>query len=123
MPVLPHFINGALVASASKQFADVHNPATGELLARTPFATDDELAAAVSAASAAPRNATSQARSSWSSSATLLRPMDEGEETAEEDQAAATGTTEREVSALQPRSVSRLSSLTRVRALRSTSPR
>jgi malonate-semialdehyde dehydrogenase (acetylating) / methylmalonate-semialdehyde dehydrogenase len=43
-------INGALVESKTTEWHDVVNPATQEVLAQVPFATDEEIAAAVSAA-------------------------------------------------------------------------
>jgi malonate-semialdehyde dehydrogenase (acetylating)/methylmalonate-semialdehyde dehydrogenase len=50
---LSHFIDGARVAGASGQFADVFDPAQGRVSARVPVATLDEVAAAVAAAKAA----------------------------------------------------------------------
>ena len=44
-------INGEFVESASRQWSDVVNPATQQVLARVPFATPDEVAAAVASAS------------------------------------------------------------------------
>jgi malonate-semialdehyde dehydrogenase (acetylating)/methylmalonate-semialdehyde dehydrogenase len=43
-------INGGFVESKSAQWRDVTNPATQQVLARVPFATDEELAAAIAAA-------------------------------------------------------------------------
>lgn len=45
------FINGKFVESKSKQFLDVHNPATQEVVTRVPLATQDEMKAATQAAS------------------------------------------------------------------------
>ncbi|MBT8473867.1 MAG: CoA-acylating methylmalonate-semialdehyde dehydrogenase [Alphaproteobacteria bacterium] len=53
MEELTHYINGARVAGASGRFADVFNPATGEVQARVPLASKDELDAAVAKAAAA----------------------------------------------------------------------
>ena len=49
----PLFIDGEFVESKATSFFDVLNPATQELVTRVPLATPTELAAAVSAASAA----------------------------------------------------------------------
>jgi malonate-semialdehyde dehydrogenase (acetylating) / methylmalonate-semialdehyde dehydrogenase len=43
-------INGAFVESKTTEWQDVVNPATQEVLAQVPFATDEEIAAAVAAA-------------------------------------------------------------------------
>ena len=43
-------INGQFIESKTNQWRDVVNPATQQVLARVPFATDDEINAAVSAA-------------------------------------------------------------------------
>ncbi|MEM1078457.1 MAG: CoA-acylating methylmalonate-semialdehyde dehydrogenase [Pseudomonadota bacterium] len=53
MEELSHYINGARVAGTSGRFADVMNPATGEVQAKVPLASADELDAAVQAAAAA----------------------------------------------------------------------
>lgn len=45
-----HFINGKYYASKSKEWRDVTNPATQEIVARVPFATKEELNLAVSSA-------------------------------------------------------------------------
>lgn len=50
---MSHFINGKRVAGTSGRFADVMNPATGEVQARVPLASPEELDAAVAAAAAA----------------------------------------------------------------------
>ena len=42
-----HFLNGQAVASDSDQHSDVFNPATGEVIAQVPMATQAELAQAV----------------------------------------------------------------------------
>ncbi len=47
---IPLFIDGAFKQSASDQWIDVTNPATQDVLAQVPCATDDEMAAAVEAA-------------------------------------------------------------------------
>jgi malonate-semialdehyde dehydrogenase (acetylating)/methylmalonate-semialdehyde dehydrogenase len=46
----PLFINGKFVESKATQFIDVHNPATQELVTRTPIALPSELRAAAEAA-------------------------------------------------------------------------
>jgi len=53
MKDLTHYINGEHVAGTSGRFADVNNPALGEVTARTPLATAAELDVAVKAAEAA----------------------------------------------------------------------
>ncbi len=50
---LTHWIGGASVAGASGRFGDVTNPAVGAVTARVPFASSEEVDAAVSAAAAA----------------------------------------------------------------------
>ncbi|QIE57450.1 CoA-acylating methylmalonate-semialdehyde dehydrogenase [Pikeienuella piscinae] len=50
---LTHFIDGAHVKGTSGRFADVYNPATGEVQARVPLAGQDEMDAAVASAKAA----------------------------------------------------------------------
>jgi malonate-semialdehyde dehydrogenase (acetylating)/methylmalonate-semialdehyde dehydrogenase len=50
---LPHFINGRWVESQTSESQDVLNPATGEVLARVPLATAEEVSCAVEAAAAA----------------------------------------------------------------------
>ncbi|MCA3502989.1 MAG: aldehyde dehydrogenase family protein, partial [Rhodobacter sp.] len=53
MQDLTHWINGAHVKGTSGRFADVFNPATGEVQARVPLASKDELDHAVAAAARA----------------------------------------------------------------------
>ncbi|WP_372603649.1 CoA-acylating methylmalonate-semialdehyde dehydrogenase [Actibacterium sp.] len=53
MQELSHFINGQRVAGTSGRFADVYNPATGEVQARVPLASKAELDAAVADAAKA----------------------------------------------------------------------
>ncbi len=53
MEELSHFINGARVSGTSGRFADVYNPATGEVQAKVPLASKEELDAAVAKASEA----------------------------------------------------------------------
>ncbi len=53
MQELTHFINGEHVKGTSGRFADVYNPATGEVQAKVPLATVDEMNAAIAAAAAA----------------------------------------------------------------------
>ena len=50
---LTHWIDGKHVKGTSGRFADVYNPATGEVQARTPLATAEEIDAAVQSAKAA----------------------------------------------------------------------
>ena len=50
MRELTHYINGEHVKGTSGRFADVYNPATGEVQARVPLASAAELDAAVAAA-------------------------------------------------------------------------
>jgi malonate-semialdehyde dehydrogenase (acetylating)/methylmalonate-semialdehyde dehydrogenase len=53
MRELTHFVNGAALAGTSGRFGDIYNPNTGEVQARVPLATVEELGSAVAAASAA----------------------------------------------------------------------
>ena len=53
MQELGHFIDGRRVAGASGRFADVFNPATGEVQARVALASREELDDAVARAAAA----------------------------------------------------------------------
>ncbi|OUS34944.1 methylmalonate-semialdehyde dehydrogenase (acylating), partial [Rhodobacterales bacterium 56_14_T64] len=53
MQELTHFINGEHVKGTSGRFADVFNPATGEVQAKVPLASKEELEAAVAFAKAA----------------------------------------------------------------------
>ncbi|TCS62479.1 CoA-acylating methylmalonate-semialdehyde dehydrogenase [Varunaivibrio sulfuroxidans] len=50
---LTHFIDGAMVDGAGGRFADVFNPATGEVCARAPLASGDEVRGAIASAAAA----------------------------------------------------------------------
>jgi malonate-semialdehyde dehydrogenase (acetylating) / methylmalonate-semialdehyde dehydrogenase len=50
---LHNYVNGGWLRSAATEFVEVINPATAEVLARTPISTVDDVAAAVSAAAAA----------------------------------------------------------------------
>ncbi|RRD57857.1 CoA-acylating methylmalonate-semialdehyde dehydrogenase [Comamonadaceae bacterium OH2545_COT-014] len=50
VPNIPLLINGEFVQSKTTEWRDVVNPATQEVLARVPFATQDEINAAVAAA-------------------------------------------------------------------------
>jgi len=50
---LTHYINGAHVKGRSGRFADVYNPATGEVQAKVPLASVAELDAAVDIAAKA----------------------------------------------------------------------
>ena len=49
---LKNFISGRWVESQAGEYHDVHNPATGELLAQTPLCSADEVDKAVQAAKA-----------------------------------------------------------------------
>ncbi|MDG1181156.1 MAG: CoA-acylating methylmalonate-semialdehyde dehydrogenase, partial [Tateyamaria sp.] len=53
MQELTHYINGAHVKGTSGRFADVMNPATGEIQAKVPLASSDEVAQAVDIAAKA----------------------------------------------------------------------
>ena len=53
MKEIGHWINGKHVAGTSGRFADVYNPATGEVQARVALASPADVDAAVSAAHAA----------------------------------------------------------------------
>ena len=53
MQELTHYINGAHVKGTSGRFADIFNPATGEVQARVPLASTAEMDIAVAAAAAA----------------------------------------------------------------------
>ncbi|MCO4846453.1 MAG: CoA-acylating methylmalonate-semialdehyde dehydrogenase [Yoonia sp.] len=53
MQELTHYINGAHVKGTSGRFADVYNPATGEVQAKVPLANHAEMDIAVQAAAAA----------------------------------------------------------------------
>ncbi len=53
MQELTHYINGTHVKGTSGRFSDVFNPATGEVQAKCPLASPEELNAAVAAAQAA----------------------------------------------------------------------
>lgn len=50
---LQHFINGTLVSGTSGRFSNVYNPCTGEVIARVPLATKDEVKDAIEKAKAA----------------------------------------------------------------------
>jgi malonate-semialdehyde dehydrogenase (acetylating)/methylmalonate-semialdehyde dehydrogenase len=53
MQEFTHFINGAHVKGTSGRFADVYNPATGEVQGQVPLASQAEMDAAIAAAAAA----------------------------------------------------------------------
>ncbi|TCM86491.1 CoA-acylating methylmalonate-semialdehyde dehydrogenase [Rhodovulum steppense] len=53
MKELTHFVNGQQVKGTSGRFADVYNPALGEVQARVPLASKAEMDAAIAAAAAA----------------------------------------------------------------------
>ena len=50
METLTNFVGGSWVASRAREYQDVHNPATGEVIARAPLSTAADLDAAVAAA-------------------------------------------------------------------------
>ena len=52
MKELSHYINGDYVKGSSGRFADVYNPATGEVQAKVPLASEEEMHAAVEIAQA-----------------------------------------------------------------------
>jgi malonate-semialdehyde dehydrogenase (acetylating) / methylmalonate-semialdehyde dehydrogenase len=81
MRTLTHFINGRHVEGTSGRFGDVFNPATGQVQARVPLASADELAAAVEAARAAQpgwaaTNPQKRARVMFNLKALIERDMD-----------------------------------------------
>src|SRR4051812_20175335 len=51
--VLQNYVGGKWVASQAREFVDVHNPALGTVIARTPLSTRPDLDAAVQAAAKA----------------------------------------------------------------------
>ena len=53
METLENFVGGRWVPSRASEFHDVHNPATGETIARTPLSTGADVDAAVAAATKA----------------------------------------------------------------------
>ena len=53
MKELSHFINGKHVKGQSGRFADVYNPATGEVQAKVPLASPAELQSAIADAAKA----------------------------------------------------------------------
>src|SRR4029077_829947 len=53
VPDLPNYVDGTWRRSAAAEYADVSNPATAEMLARTPLSTSADVDAAVQAAAAA----------------------------------------------------------------------
>jgi malonate-semialdehyde dehydrogenase (acetylating)/methylmalonate-semialdehyde dehydrogenase len=50
LETLTNFVGGSWVASRARDFQDVHNPATGEVIARAPLSTAEDLDGAVAAA-------------------------------------------------------------------------
>ncbi len=50
METLENFVGGRWIPSRASEFLDVHNPATGETIARTPLSTAEDLDTAVAAA-------------------------------------------------------------------------
>ncbi|KAK3608550.1 hypothetical protein CHS0354_042527 [Potamilus streckersoni] len=65
VPTTKLFINGHFVESKSKEWIDVHDPATNEVVARVPEATKGEMEAAVTAAK--------EAFKSWKNTSILTR--------------------------------------------------
>ena len=55
MKELSHYINGEYVKGSSGRFADVYNPATGEVQAKVPLASEEEMQAAVGCTSSSTR--------------------------------------------------------------------
>ena len=53
MTELTHYVNGEHTAGTSNRFADVYNPATGEVQAQVPLATKDEMDAIIAKAAEA----------------------------------------------------------------------
>ncbi|MBL1437368.1 MAG: CoA-acylating methylmalonate-semialdehyde dehydrogenase [Rhodobacteraceae bacterium] len=53
MHEIKHYLNGEQVAGTSGRFADVYNPATGDVIAKVPLASKDEMDQAVKFAAAA----------------------------------------------------------------------
>ena len=50
---LHHYVGGARCEGTSGRFGDIYNPATGEIVKRTPFASADEVRAAIASAAKA----------------------------------------------------------------------
>ncbi|HTD52733.1 MAG TPA: aldehyde dehydrogenase family protein, partial [Thermoanaerobaculia bacterium] len=48
--VLRNFVGGRWIESGTSEFFDVHNPARGEVIARAPLSTSEDLDLAVAAA-------------------------------------------------------------------------
>ena len=48
--ILRNYVGGRWVESRTREFLDVYNPARGEVIARTPLSTGEDLDAAVAAA-------------------------------------------------------------------------
>uniref|UniRef100_A0A8K9UBP8 Methylmalonate-semialdehyde/malonate-semialdehyde dehydrogenase [acylating], mitochondrial n=1 Tax=Oncorhynchus mykiss TaxID=8022 RepID=A0A8K9UBP8_ONCMY len=65
VPTTKLFINGKFVESKSSEWLDIHNPATNEVIARVPKATQEEMLAAV--------DSCSQSYHSWSETSILAR--------------------------------------------------
>ncbi|MEQ2211974.1 Methylmalonate-semialdehyde dehydrogenase [acylating] mitochondrial [Xenoophorus captivus] len=65
VPTVKLFIDGKFVESKSSEWLDIHNPATNEVIARVPKATQEEMLAAVDSCSRAFR--------SWSETSVLSR--------------------------------------------------
>ncbi|XP_031684832.1 methylmalonate-semialdehyde/malonate-semialdehyde dehydrogenase [acylating], mitochondrial isoform X2 [Oncorhynchus kisutch] len=65
VPTTKLFINGKFVESKTSEWLDIHNPATNEVIARVPKATQEEMLAAV--------DSCSQSYHSWSETSILAR--------------------------------------------------
>jgi malonate-semialdehyde dehydrogenase (acetylating)/methylmalonate-semialdehyde dehydrogenase len=63
--IVPHFIDGRWITSSATDFVPVHNPARGDVIARTPLAPKSEVDAAVRAAATA--------FAGWSETAPVMR--------------------------------------------------
>ncbi len=50
LPRVPHWIRGRTVPGADSRAGNVFNPTTGSIAARVPFASDEDVSAAVAAA-------------------------------------------------------------------------
>jgi malonate-semialdehyde dehydrogenase (acetylating)/methylmalonate-semialdehyde dehydrogenase len=50
---LSYFVNGEFLSSRSEKYSDCYNPSTGEIIARTPCCTKEEVEGAIAAAKAA----------------------------------------------------------------------
>lgn len=53
---LTHFIGGQSVEGKTNEFGDVYNPSTGEVIAKVPFASADEVKEAIALAKEGQKN-------------------------------------------------------------------